>query len=107
MSKYGGAQKGRARVTTRLETISEPVALRTGYSWFNSPVAFPTSCIAVATPAWLNDRDQIDYATTKKGEPFKNASEVVSRKSVAALVVKLATTPGLEIHSSLGVHQAS
>jgi hypothetical protein len=55
----------------------------------------------------LNDRDQIDYATTKKGEPFKNASEVVSRKSVAALVVKLATTPGLEIHSSLGVHKAS
>src|SRR5439155_19571394 len=31
MSKYGGARKGDARVTTRLETISEPVALRTGY----------------------------------------------------------------------------
>jgi hypothetical protein len=29
----------------------------------------------------------------------------VSRKSVADLVVKLATTPGLEIGSSLGVHK--
>jgi hypothetical protein len=60
---------------------------RQDWKRFDSPVAFPASCIAVATPAWLNDRDQIDYATTKKGEPFKNASEVVSRKSVAALVV--------------------
>jgi len=31
---------------------------------------------------------------------------VVSRKSVADLVVKLAMTPGLEIGSSLGVHKA-
>jgi uncharacterized protein YbjT (DUF2867 family) len=30
-------------------------------------------------PAWLNDRDEIDYATTQKGEPFRNASEQVSR----------------------------
>jgi uncharacterized protein YbjT (DUF2867 family) len=34
-------------------------------------------------PAWLNDRDEIAYSTTQKGEPFKNASETVSRKSVA------------------------
>lgn len=59
----------------------------------------------ILRPAWLNDRDEIAYATTQKGEPFKNAAEVVSRKSVADLVVKLAMTPGLEIHSSLGVHK--
>jgi uncharacterized protein YbjT (DUF2867 family) len=59
----------------------------------------------ILRPAWLNDRDEIDYGTTKKGEPFKNSSEVVSRKSVADLVVKLAMTPGLEIRSSLGVHK--
>ena len=57
--------------------------------------------------AWLNNRDEIDYATTPKGEPFKNPSEQVSRKSVADLVVKLAMTPRLEIRSSLGVHRAS
>ena len=60
----------------------------------------------ILRPAWLNDFDEIDYGTTRKGEYFKNASEVVSRKSVADLVVKLAMTPGLEIGSSLGVHKA-
>ena len=61
----------------------------------------------ILRPAWLNDRDEIDYGTTRKGEPFKNASEVVSRKSVADLVIKLAMMPSLEIRSSLGVHKTS
>lgn len=61
----------------------------------------------IIRPAWLNNRDEIAYGTTHKGEPFKNASEAVSRKSVADLVVKLAVTPSLEIHCSLGVHKAS
>ena len=61
----------------------------------------------ILRPAWLNNRDEIAYATTQKGEPFRNASAQVSRKSVADLVVKLATTPGLEIRRSLGVHKAS
>jgi uncharacterized protein YbjT (DUF2867 family) len=56
-------------------------------------------------PAWLNNRNEVDYATTHKGEPFKNASAQVSRKSVADLVVKLAMTPGHEIRNSLGVHK--
>jgi len=61
----------------------------------------------IIRPEWLNDRDEVDYGTTQKGEPFKNPSATVSRKSVADLVVKLATTPGLEIRKSLGVHKAS
>ncbi len=61
----------------------------------------------ILRPAWLNNRDEIDYGTTRKGESFKNSSEVVSRKSVADLVVKQAMTPGLEIRSSLGVHKTS
>ena len=60
----------------------------------------------ILRPAWLNNLDEIDYGTTQKGEPFKNAAKVVSRKSVADLVVKLALTPRLEIGSSLGVHKA-
>jgi len=60
----------------------------------------------VLRPAWLNNRDEIDYGTTKKGEAFENADAVVSRKSVADLVVKLATTSGLAIRESLGVHKA-
>lgn len=61
----------------------------------------------IVRPAWLNNRDEVDYGTTRKGEPFKNASAQVSRKSVADLVVKLATTPGFEVRSSLGVHKAA
>jgi uncharacterized protein YbjT (DUF2867 family) len=61
----------------------------------------------ILRPAWLNDLDEIHYGTTRKGEPFKNSSAVVSRKSVADLVLKLAVTPGLEIGSSLGVHKES
>jgi uncharacterized protein YbjT (DUF2867 family) len=62
---------------------------------------------SIIRPAWLNNWDEISYATTHKGQPFENASEQVSRKSVADLVLKLAMTPGLEIRSSLGVHKAT
>lgn len=57
--------------------------------------------------AWPDDRDEIDYGTTQKGETFKNAVKTVARKSVADLVVKLAMTPGLEVRRSLGVHRKS
>jgi len=59
----------------------------------------------ILRPEWLNDRDEIDYGTTQKGEPFKNPSATVSRKSVADLVLKLVMTPGLESRKSLGVHK--
>ena len=61
----------------------------------------------ILRPAWLNDRDDVDYGTTRKGEPFENADAVVSRKSVAELVVRLATTPDLHVRESLGVHKTS
>jgi uncharacterized protein YbjT (DUF2867 family) len=59
----------------------------------------------IVRPAWLNDGDEVDYETTQKGEPFRGAGETVSRKSVADLVVRLATTPGLEVRRSLGVNK--
>jgi hypothetical protein len=40
-------------------------------------------------------------STTQEGEPFKGG--VVSRKSVAALVVKLAQSPDLEVRHRLGL----
>lgn len=57
----------------------------------------------ILRPAWFTNKDEIDYETTQKGEPFKGS--VVSRKSVADLVVKLAVTPGLEVRCSLGVNK--
>lgn len=59
----------------------------------------------ILRPAWLNNRDEVDYGTTQRDEPFENPAGVVSRKSVASLVVRLATTPGLHVRESLGVHK--
>lgn len=61
----------------------------------------------ILRPAWLNNRDEVDYGTTQKGEPFKNPDGVVSRKSVAHLVVQLAMNPKLDLRCSLGVHKAA
>lgn len=61
----------------------------------------------IIRPAWLNNRDEIAYGITRKGESFKAKDESVSRKSVAHLIVQLATTPGLEIGGSLGVHKTT
>ncbi len=55
----------------------------------------------ILRPAWFTDADEVDYETTQKGEPFKGG--IVSRKSVATLVVKLAESSGLEVRHSLGV----
>jgi uncharacterized protein YbjT (DUF2867 family) len=57
----------------------------------------------ILRPGWFTNKDEIDYETTQKGEPFKGHE--VSRKSVAALVVKLATSPELELRGSLGVNK--
>lgn len=54
----------------------------------------------ILRPAWLDDRDVIDYGATQKRESFKNASNTVSRKSVADLIL----TPGRENRRSSGVH---
>ncbi|MCB1775912.1 MAG: NAD(P)H-binding protein [Candidatus Competibacteraceae bacterium] len=59
----------------------------------------------VIRPAWLDDRDEIAYGITHKGEAFLNKDATVSRKSVADLIVKLAMTPNLQIRSSLGIHK--
>jgi uncharacterized protein YbjT (DUF2867 family) len=55
----------------------------------------------ILRPAWFTNADEVDYETTQKGESFMGS--VVSRKSVAALVVKLAMSPELEVRHSLGV----
>lgn len=55
----------------------------------------------ILRPAWFTDGAERDYETTQKGQPFKGSQ--VSRMSVAALVVKLAESPELEVRRSLGV----
>lgn len=60
---------------------------------------------AVIRPAWLNDRDEIAYGTTAKGETFENSGAYVSRTSVADLIARLVQQPRLG-NVSLGVHHA-
>lgn len=55
----------------------------------------------ILRPAWLTDKDEVDYETTRKGEPFRGTE--VSRRSVADLVVRLATGRAEGIGESLGV----
>lgn len=57
----------------------------------------------VLRPAWLTDADEAAYETTERGEQFKGTE--VSRKSVAALVVKLIDTPGLHSKGNIGVYK--
>jgi uncharacterized protein YbjT (DUF2867 family) len=59
----------------------------------------------IVRPAWLNNKDEIAYGTTRKGETFVNPGAVVSRKSVADLVVKLAIKPAYGSRESIGVHK--
>jgi len=58
----------------------------------------------VLRPGWFTQDEEIDYRLTLKGEPFLGHD--VSLNSLSDLIVKLAMTPGLHVHQSLGVAKA-
>jgi uncharacterized protein YbjT (DUF2867 family) len=55
----------------------------------------------ILRPAWLTNRDDVDYELTDKGEPFKGT--VVSRRSVGELVARIIQNPDAYVDRSLGV----
>ncbi|MBP5988786.1 MAG: SDR family oxidoreductase [Piscinibacter sp.] len=57
----------------------------------------------VLRPAWLQDQDEINYATTSKGAPFQGTE--VSRKSVAAVVVAIVDDPQRWSRANIGIHK--
>ena len=57
----------------------------------------------VVRAAWLQDEDEIDYATTAKGEPFEGTE--ISRKSVAAAVVAIVEDPSRWSKANIGLHK--
>ena len=57
----------------------------------------------VIRAAWLQDEDEIDYATTAKGEAFEGTE--VSRKSVAAAVVAIVEDSSRWSKANIGVHK--
>ncbi|MBY5927615.1 SDR family oxidoreductase [Halomonas sp. DP8Y7-3] len=58
----------------------------------------------ILRPAWLTDEDEVDYELTDRDEPFKGT--VVSRKSVADLIVKVIDSPARHVAANLGVNKA-
>ncbi|AJG22431.1 SDR family oxidoreductase [Cupriavidus basilensis] len=57
----------------------------------------------IIRPAWLTDEDEVDYELTGRHDPFKGT--VVSRRSVADLIVKVIESPQLHAGASLGVNK--
>ncbi|GHP14919.1 NAD-dependent dehydratase [Lentilactobacillus fungorum] len=57
----------------------------------------------IIRPAWLSNKDIVDYETTQKGEAFKGTE--VSRKSIADFVVRLINDPTAQVRHSVGVNQ--
>ncbi|WP_121830729.1 SDR family oxidoreductase [Streptomyces sp. S1] len=57
----------------------------------------------ILRPAWLSDKDEIDYEVTKRDEPFRGTT--VSRKSVADLAVEIIKDPQQWVRADLGVNK--
>ncbi|NNN33416.1 SDR family oxidoreductase [Streptomyces sp. S3(2020)] len=57
----------------------------------------------ILRPAWLSDKDEIDYEVTTRGEPFRGTT--VSRKSVAALAVDIIKDPSRWVGADVGVNK--
>lgn len=55
----------------------------------------------IIRPAWLTDKDEVDFEITEKGELFRGTE--VSRKSVASEAVKLLLNPDEEVRASIGL----
>lgn len=55
----------------------------------------------IIRPAWLTDKDEVDFEITEKGELFRGTE--ISRKSVASEVVELLLDPDKEVRASIGL----
>ena len=57
----------------------------------------------ILRPTWFTHADEIDYETTKKGEPEKGS--VISQKSLATLIAKIIECPENFVRENLGVNK--
>jgi uncharacterized protein YbjT (DUF2867 family) len=57
----------------------------------------------ILRPTWFTDDDEVDYETTKKGEPEKGS--VVSQKSLATLIAKIIESPDQYARQNMGVNK--
>ena len=57
----------------------------------------------ILRPTWFTNTNEIDYETTKKGEPEKGS--VISQKSLATLITKIIESPEKYVRENLGVNK--
>lgn len=57
----------------------------------------------IIRPAWLTNKDEVDFEKTQKGETFRGTE--VSRKSVASFVVDLINNSEKELRHSVGLNK--
>ena len=57
----------------------------------------------ILRPTWFTDADEVDYETTRKGEPEKGS--VISQKSLATLITKIIESPEEYARENLGVNK--
>nr|WP_295869521.1 NAD(P)H-binding protein [uncultured Chitinophaga sp.] len=57
----------------------------------------------IVRPSWLTDKNENDYETTQKGEPFTGTE--VSRKAVAAYITEIIKHPAKDVRASVGVNK--
>jgi len=59
----------------------------------------------ILRPDWFTNANEIDYALTRKGEP--ESGTAISRKSIAALVMKIVEDPVLHVNDNMGISKPS
>ncbi len=57
----------------------------------------------ILRPTWFTNADEVDYETTRKGEPEKGS--VICQQSLASLITKIVEFPENYIRSNLGVNK--
>jgi uncharacterized protein YbjT (DUF2867 family) len=57
----------------------------------------------ILRPTWFTNADEVDYETTRKGEPEKGS--VISQKSLATFITRIIESPEKYIRENLGVNK--
>jgi uncharacterized protein YbjT (DUF2867 family) len=57
----------------------------------------------ILRPTWFSNADEVDYETTRKGEPERGS--VISQQSLATLIAKIIESPEKYVCENLGVNK--
>ena len=58
---------------------------------------------AILRPTWFTSADEVDYETTRKGEPEKGS--VISQKSLATFIAEIIESPEKYIRENLSINK--